>query len=491
MNAIVIKSILKKLIILLLWSCMPQLLIGQWVGGTQNERAVGFVQGANQLYFLANTRSYGAGSEDFWLLKYNENMQRVFQTNWGFLHYDLATDILYSSDDHFLVCGYSWDAPGGRTSIVVNKYNKEGDLVWTSYFGGYHNDVSFAIKETLDGSYLITGIDRGYGSLGAVFLVKIDKDGLQRWSRYYDSPHKDVGMDIAICKDSSLLILASTNAFVGQIANSSEYLSPDAADLMLIKTDPNGEEQWRRKYGGSGHDFAQKIITDGKDYFYVFGSSMDNSYGSFDMILQKFDINGGLIWRKNYGGSGYEYGNNIDINEAGELLLSGTSSSFSNDENPDIYVVKTDSSGQMLWQKTYGGSASDYGKDAQFMSDGNLIVMGSSTSGDANKLDLYIVKTNAAGNIIQHIEAPILPNDLGLEAFPNPTHAYVRFKYKGPKGQSKAEFILYDSKGSVIQSNTLTDIQQIIPFKKSLSKGVYLYAVKLDDEFYAGKIIIN
>ena len=180
-------------------------LLSQFLGGLKNDRGVAFCQYGDGFVLSGSTRSFGAGSEDMWMIKVDANMEDVFHREWGTYHYDLAADIIATSDNHFLVCGYSWDAPGGRTSIVLAKYDESGNMVWVSYFGGNHNDYVYSLKEANDGGYLMTGIDRSYGALGAVFLIKTNSSGAKEWAKYYDTPNKDIGMDVVECSDSSFM----------------------------------------------------------------------------------------------------------------------------------------------------------------------------------------------------------------------------------------------------------------------------------------------
>ncbi len=483
---------LKVTIVIILVQMVATNLQSQFLGGLKNDRAVSFCQYGEGYVLSGSTRSFGAGSEDMWMIKVGEDMEDVFHKEWGTYHYDLASDIIATTDNHFLICGYSWDAPGGRTSIVLAKYDGSGNMVWVSYFGGYHNDLAYSLKESKDGGYLITGIDRSYGTLGAVFLVKTNASGVQEWSKYYDTANKDIGMDVAECSDSSFMILATTSTFIGLIANSSEYLTADASGIMVIKADKYGNEQWRKFYGGPAHDFAKKIVNDGNDNFYFVGSSMNNSNGSFDMTLHYIDIQGNVIWRKNYGGTGYEYGNGLDINVEGDLLLTGTSSSFSSDESPDIYVIKVDANGDELWSQTYGGGDSDYGTEGQFLSDGNLAIMGSSKSGTGSDIDIYFVKTDEEGNILKGVNEDIVLQGNSMHIlFPNPSSSFIKISTRSKTPEQEIEFILYNITGQVIQRNTFSEPSKTIYYKNRLAQGIYPYTLKINKIPYTGKLIIN
>jgi len=382
-----------KKFIVLIFLFSFKLSFSQFYGGEKNDKGISFCQVNKNFFLIGTTRSFGSGSEDFLILKINSELKSVWQKEWGGPHHDLVNQITKTSDNNYVIVGSSWDAPGGRTNTVLSKYDHLGNKLWLKYFGEKEDDPASSIIETHEGGLLIVGTNRARGKLGSPFLIKTDSHGNQEWERFYTIKNKSIGMDVIQPNDSTLFLLINTSSFGGKIANSSEYLSKTPSEGMLIKTDQKGNEIWRKLYPGKKHSFMNKIIYDGKKYFYIIGSTLNYTKGSFDISLHKIDAEGNTIWHNTYGGKKYDYGNSIDINSKGELLLTGTSNSFSKNENPDVYVVKID-----------GGSDSDYGNCGQFVNDSNITILGSSKSKRNVDLDVYFIKVDSSGNVLKSLQ---------------------------------------------------------------------------------------
>jgi len=470
----------------------------QYLGGSNNDRGVSFCQSTSgDFYLTGKTRSYGAGSDDIWLIKVRDNFTTDFHTEWGGIHRDEAKQIINTSDGNLVMIGYSWDAiPWGRNDVVLIKFDLEGSVIWSSYFGGYDNDDVNGIFETSDSGFLITGLNRVEGSIGSAFLIKTDALGNLEWQQFYDTPKKDIGIDVIETNNDSLLILVNTNSFLSKTANSSEYKGPETSGFMLIKTDIEGNEAWRKSYGGAKFDFAKKIISDGNGDFYILGSSMNNSNGSFDITLHKINNQGDIIWQKHYGGLYYDYGNDIDINTNEELLITGYTGSFSSGLSPYIYIIKLDSDGNEIWTDTYGGTGSNYGNCGQFLNDGNIAILGSAENGSDNKLDLYFIKLSESGEIINTLsEDSGISNHLSdnqVSLYPNPANTFINININNSVPHQNVEFILSNISGQIVfrikYNNTS---RKKISLNPDLQKGIYTYSVITDTKSFNGKLIIN
>lgn len=487
-----------KLIILVLFTSTAK---AQVFGGEKDDTGISFCEINNSYFLTGITRSYGNGSDDIWILKVNSAYEVVDEFVVGtWESYDVPSEIIATSDDELVVLGYSWNAPGpgNRGDIVIAKYDTVGNQIWSSYFGGKKNDYSGGLIETKDKGFVITGINRAEGSRGAAYLIKVNKDGVKEWEHFYDEPYKDMGMDVVQCEDSGFIMIANINTFKDKSANSSEYLSADASKIMLIKTDVNGNEVWRKFYGGDKFDFGKRIVTNGKDFFFT-GSSMNNSNGSFDVVLYKINSNGDVIYSKNYGGKGYEYGNSITINNEEEILLTGYSNSYSVDSVPDVYLIKTDSIGDVIWEKTYGEAYSEYGEKALFLSGlGNEIgIVGSAVIDKGGNLikDFYFIKVDKDGDELLGIststDTPQTPSNkfIGL-VYPNPARDQFFVKYSGGS-LDNVNFKLFNITGHLITESILDRSPYLVNLESRLSAGVYLYQIQSGTSIVKGRIILN
>ncbi|MBI2279767.1 MAG: T9SS type A sorting domain-containing protein [Bacteroidetes bacterium] len=487
--------IYRKLIFLISLLWLSSTISAQYFGGEKNDNGIYFCENNNSFYLTGTVRSFGSGSEDVTLVKVSSDYQHLYHVEWGGIHHDISTKIISISDQNLLVIGHSWDAPGTRTGGFVTKYDTAGAILWTSYFGGNDDDYIFNTIETFDKGFLITGLNRAAGVSGATFLIKINKDGVKEWEKFYDTNNNDIGMDVIECSDSSILLLVNTSSFADKIAHVSEYISNDASKIILLKTDKMGNEIWRKYFGGINHDFGKRIVTDGNNYFYFVGSSLNNTNGSFDLTLNKIDSAGNEIWRKNYGGVGYEYGNDIDMDVDGNLLLTGTSSSFTLDEIPNIYCLKTDSSGTVVWENNFGGNFSEYGNCGKFLNDGTIAVLGSSNSRNGLDFDFYFIKLDASGEVIKLLDeiiSPPIDTTIQYMIYPNPARTFVKITLPNEGSQEESfEFTLFDITGKIVKKEVFNQLSGTIYFDSLLSIGVYVYTIKTSMSTHKGKIIIN
>jgi hypothetical protein len=167
----------------------------------------------------------------------------------------------------------------------------------------------------------------------------------------------------------------------------------------LIKTDAHGNAQWNKTYGRTGYDWANALVqtTDGgyalAGYTYSFGA------GGYDFWLVKTDAAGNIQWNKTYGGTDDEFAESLVQTADGGYALAGyTGSLGTQGGDADFWLVKTDASGNMQWNKTYGGTYDDAAYALVQTSDGGYALAGSTLSSGAGGNDFWLVKTDASGN---------------------------------------------------------------------------------------------
>jgi len=188
-----------------------------------------------------------------------------------------------------------------------------------------------------------------------------------------------------------------------------------AEDIYVIKFDSNFNIIWNKYYGGSKKDYAESIIEDSQGNFLILGESesingdIQHNNGSYDVFLIKIDTNGNLIWNKNYGGSGYEgisQDNALIETNDGNFIFVGytTSNDFdisNNNGGYDVWIVKVDSSGNLIKQKTFGGSNDDFGRKISKFNN-NIIVTAKSNSSnnDFGQNGIWVLNVDNNLNIV-------------------------------------------------------------------------------------------
>jgi hypothetical protein len=240
----------------------------------------------------------------------------------------------------------------------------------------------------------------------------------------------DVGNKIIRSSDGGFIIAGSTSSVNGDVS-----LNHGASDFWLIKTDLAGIPLWQKTFGGTGNDIATSVIELSNNEIVVAGYTFSNNgdvtgnHGLSDVWLIKISSTGNLIWQKTYGGSFYEVCHAVSLCDSG-FVLAGASSSSNGDVSgnqglKDYWIIKTDTAGNLKWQKSLGGSGNDECYAVSPTSDGGFIAAGYSSSNDGDvtgnhgAYDYWVVKLDAAGTLVWQKSLGGTSNEVALAALEN------------------------------------------------------------------------
>ena len=164
-------------------------------------------------------------------------------------------------------------------------------------------------------------------------------------------------------------------------------------DFWLIKVNATGAMQWNQTYGGTANDYPYAVIQTSDGGYALAGETNSSGAGNLDFWLVKTDATGNMQWNKTYGGTGADTGVAVVQNSDGGYAILGRTASFGAGGN-DIWLVKTDATGNMLWNKTYGGTGNEAGNAMVQTSDGGYAIFGPTTSFAGGGQDAWLVKTD-------------------------------------------------------------------------------------------------
>ena len=219
------------------------------------------------------------------------------------------------------------------------------------------------------------------------FFFALPTFSQQRWERTYGGASGDYGHSVQQTSDGGYIVAGLTRSF-----GAGNY------DVYLIKTNASGDTLWTRTYGGKNWDQGNSVqqTTDGGYIIVGYTSSFRDTL-SDDVYLIKTDASGDTLWTKTYGGNFGDEGWSIQQTSDGGYIIAGITSSFG--VNTDVWLIKTNASGNTLWTRTYGGTSWDLGEDVKQTTDGGYIIAGWTRS-FGNSDQVYLVKTNASGDTI-------------------------------------------------------------------------------------------
>lgn len=259
---------------------------------------------------------------------------------------------------------------------------------WEIYFGGNSDDIGQDIIQTQDWGFAATGFSQSFGADGDydVYVIRTDVDGKLIWSKIYDEGFIEHGYSIIETPDKGLVV--SGDIRPTQLTKSNAY---------LIRLDKNGVLLWSRQFGNANEDEqAFKVIaTSNSPGYLLVGRTTNSTTGQSDVLLVKTDELGNQVWLKTLGGAGDDVGRSV-TELADGYLVAGSSLNAANNTT-DLYLVKTDFSGNEVWSKYFGAANDiDEGYDLVKTTDGNIAVVGYTGSNS----DVYLLKTTVAGDEI-------------------------------------------------------------------------------------------
>jgi hypothetical protein len=170
------------------------------------------------------------------------------------------------------------------------------------------------------------------------------------------------------------------------------------ADFWLVKTDASGTEQWNKTYGGTTYDSAYALVQTADGGYALAGDTDSIGAGSWDFWLVKTDSAGTMMWNKTYGGTEWDEAHALVQTNDGGYALAGWTRSFGAGSS-DSWLVKTDVNGNEQWNKTYGETSSDFAQAIVQTSDGGYAIAGGTASFGAGDIDFWLVKTDAIGTV--------------------------------------------------------------------------------------------
>jgi TolB-like protein len=311
-----------------------------------------------------------------------------FAKTYGGTNWDEDYSVQQTSDGGYIVAGRTWSFGVDSGDIFLIKTDANGNVIWAKTYGGTDDDWVFSVQQTSDGGYIVAGYTESFGAgLGNIFLIKTDANGNLQWAKTYGGTDYDWARSVQQTSDGGYIVAGGTWSF-----------GAGSWDIFLIKTDANGNIQWAKIYGGTDWYDAYSVQQTSDGGYIVAGWTWSFGAGNYDIFLIKTDANGNLQWAKTYGGTDLDWAYSVQQTSDGGYIVAGTTGSFGAGWG-DIFLIKTDANGNIIWAKTYGGTDGDGAISVQQTSDGGYIVAGGTWSFGAGYSDVFLVKTDANGNI--------------------------------------------------------------------------------------------
>jgi len=336
---------------------------------------------------IGSTVTFGAGAKDFYLIKTDGNGIMEWSKTYGGGNFDEAFAGQQTTDGGYIMAGYTYSYGQGLSDIYLVKTDANGDTLWTRTYGGTDYEEAYGVQQTTDGGYIVAGQTRSFGAgEDDVYLLKIDGSGNLQWSQVLGGAGYDDGYAVEQTTDGGYMITGYTWS-IGQ----------GDREFLMIKTDANGDTLWTKAYGDSNYDILYGAQQTSDGGYIAIGETWSFGQGGADMYLQKTDASGNLSWAKTYGVIDYDIGYSVQKTSDGGYILTGTKT-HPDDFSFDLLQIKTDATGNEQWVTSYRKPGDEYGRAVQECTDGGFVTVGYTSSYGAGNFDVYLVKSDAFGN---------------------------------------------------------------------------------------------
>ncbi|MFC1987725.1 PKD domain-containing protein [Chloroflexota bacterium] len=435
-------------------------------GGSIDESAYCVEQTTDGGYIIAgNTYSYGAGLWDCYLVKTDASGNMEWEETFGGSASDYARSVEQTTDGGYIIAGTTNSYGAGGSDVYLVKTDASGNMEWEKTFGGSASDFGRFVQQTTDGGYIIAGATYSYGAgNNDYYLVKTDASGNMEWGKTFGGSGGDDGYSVQQTTDGGYVITGATSSY-----------GAGSADIYLVKTDASGNMEWGKTFGGSASDYAfsGKQTTDGG--YVITGATYSYGAGTGDYYLVKTDASGNMEWEKTFGGSASEESSSVEQTTDGGYIIAGGTWSYGAGDG-DYYLVKTDASGNMEWEKIIGGSDYDYAYCVEQTTDGGYIIAGETYSYGAGEGDVYLVKVSPWINTPVGSDVTV-SLESGTVTFPTVTEngtTTMTTSTENPVDPTPSDFY-------VIEGN-FTDITTTATYSGNITVGISYDESQVDNE---------
>ena len=310
----------------------------------------------------------------------------TFQRTYGEQDDDNCTWARQTYDGGYIMVGFSGSLSVDAIVAWLVKTDSNGDTIWTRSFGGSSFDEGHSVQQTADSGYIIAGYTESLDTLGDAWLIKTNVRGDTLWTRTYGGPSEDFLDEAALTTDGGYVAVGFTTSF-----------GAGALDVWLIKTDSRGDTSWTRTFGGANDDQGYTVQQTSDGGYIIAGLTRSYGAGGADVYLIKTNASGDTQWTRTFGGPLDDRGLCARQTRDGGYIVGGWTTSYP-DSSVYIWLIKTNANGDTLWTRKIGDvSGWAEGGQLEQLDDGGYVIAGLVAS---DFYDAYLVRTDSNGDTI-------------------------------------------------------------------------------------------
>lgn len=319
----------------------------------------------------------------------------MWQKAFGGLGHDEAYAICPASGGGFVVAGYSMSYGTGFSDVYVIKVDKSGNPMWIKNFGQIpYEDEAYSVCPGNGGGYVIAGRIASSSTNSKSYVLRVDDGGNLIWQKIIGGDGDDLAYSICPGNGGGYIVAGRTSSF-----------NAAGVDVYVAKLSENGDTVWQKALGTDFYDRAYSVCQANGGGYVISGITwMPSSYGvgSYDVYVLKIDEDGNIIWQKTFGGNLEDFALAVSPANGGGYVIAGYTTSYGAGCK-DIYVLRIDEDGNLQWQKTHGGTNDEEAYSITKASGSGYVIAGYTASYGPSQ-DVFVLRINEDGSVQQFIK---------------------------------------------------------------------------------------
>ncbi|RDE17423.1 MAG: hypothetical protein C4K49_02885 [Candidatus Thorarchaeota archaeon] len=311
---------------------------------------------------------------------------------YGGVNSDSPAWVQQTTDGGYAMTGTTFSSDYSTAFLWVAKLNCSGGVTWQkTYVNSSIATGADFIQQTSDGGYIVAAGMTTATALSTAWILKLAADGSMTWQKTYGSSGTNVFYIASIqqTSDGGYIGVGATNAS-----------GAGGPDIWALKITSDGSIEWQKTYGGTNADqgiFVQQTMDGG----YIVGAeTVSFSQGSDDYLILKLNSTGGVTWQKTYGGTSADDLHFIRQTPDGGYFVGGQTGSFGPIVGTNVWALRLNSTGGVIWQNAYGGISSSGAFSGGLASDGGYILAGYTFGYGAGGSDVWVLRLNSTGGVL-------------------------------------------------------------------------------------------
>ena len=416
------------------------------------------------IYLIGYAYNVESNNNQITLHKLDKKGNLLWSRYYESLFNQYAFSINPTLDGNLIICGEA-GTPLNNLDIIVLKLDTSGTVIWQKIFGDYLNESAAYIEQTIDSGYILCGFKNDVYHSNDIYIAKLNADGEVIWDEMIGGADNDVGSMILQLPKGGFILTSDTRR-----AGDIDY------DVHIAELDENGKIIWDRIYGDDFQNGCQGILKTMDGCYLSYGETEIYTYSPFDFFIEKIDSVGNSLWKKVFGGTGFDAVFSMVETKEGDFV--GTGYSSLEGEPHDLVVFKTDRQGELIWLNRYGGAGIDIGSDIKKGFGDVFIVTGFISNETEDNFILLIHDSLMVGEKLTTQES-------SFSIFPNPALEYINIL----SDIIPFNWEIYSINGKLIEAGIAESNLAHISLEKVQSNGVYIIKVKNHNESIIKKVI--